>query len=90
MSDDERFRRLEAELKHAVRVWARFRYAWRPSRQRLAEQQRGVAAGILVALDLLGYGREKEEMLRQLDREFPSNLEHWLGLTRDRYLPGAR
>jgi hypothetical protein len=90
MSYDERFRRLEAELKHAVRVWVRFRRAWRPSRRRLAEQQRGVAAGILTALDLLGYGREKEEMLRQLDREFPSNLERWFGLTRDRYLPGAR
>jgi hypothetical protein len=90
MSYDERFRRLEAEFKYAVRVWVRFRRSRRPSRRRLAEQQRGVAAGILVALDRLGYGAEKEAMLRQLDREFPSDLERWFGLTRDRYLPGAR
>ena len=84
---DERFRRLEVELKQAIRVYVQLRGSWRRRRRGLAEYNLGVASGIMKALDLLGYGSWKEDVLRQLDREFPSPLEEWLGLTRgQRYL----
>ncbi|HZD18350.1 MAG TPA: hypothetical protein VE669_09445 [Actinomycetota bacterium] len=61
----------------------------RRKRLAIAEYNPGVASGIMKALDLLGYGGWKEEILRQLDREFPSPVEEWFGLTREqRYLGG--
>lgn len=87
MASDERFRRLEVELKQAVRLHMRLRGSRRRKHRTLADYNLGVASGIIKTLDLLGYGTWKEEILRQLDREFPSPLEEWFGLTREqRYL----
>lgn len=87
MEADERYRRLEVLLKQAVRAYVGLRGSRRRKKRALTQYNLGVASGIMKTLDALGYGSWKEEILRQLDREFPSPLEEWFGLTRrQRYL----
>lgn len=71
MGKDTRYQRIEVELKQAVRIYARLRGSRKRKREALAEYNLGVASGIMKALDLLGYGSWKDELLRQLDRQFP-------------------
>jgi len=90
MGVDERYRRLEVLLKQAVRTCVALRRSRGRKEQALAEYNLGVASGIIKALDALGYGSWKEEILRQLDREFSSPLEEWFGLTREQRYLGRR
>jgi hypothetical protein len=84
---DERFQNVEVLLRRAVRTYMKLKGSRRRKKVALAEYNLGVASGVIKTLDLLGYGTLKEDILRQLDREFPSPAERWFGISRaQRYL----